>query len=83
VKLKRTATGRRITAFWLGVLLVGTFYLALDANSLQRVPGPLAPSPSEIDRTLLDRYCVTCHNDWLKTAELSLSGIDTQMRIHR
>jgi hypothetical protein len=40
----------------------------------------LASSPSatstEKPRALLDRYCVTCHNDRLKTANLSLQGLD-------
>src|SRR5437867_3125349 len=42
-----------------------------------RAPGS-APSPdsSEKPRALLDRYCVTCHNDRLKTANLSLQGLD-------
>jgi cytochrome c551/c552 len=37
-----------------------------------------APSPasSEKPRALLDRYCVTCHDDRLKTANLSLQGLD-------
>jgi len=33
-------------------------------------PGSLNP------RTLLDQYCVTCHNDRMKTANLSLQGLD-------
>jgi len=42
-----------------------------------RAPGS-APSPasSEKPRALLDRYCVTCHNDRLKTANLSLQELD-------
>jgi uncharacterized protein DUF1592/uncharacterized protein DUF1588/uncharacterized protein DUF1587/uncharacterized protein DUF1585/uncharacterized protein DUF1595/cytochrome c len=42
-----------------------------------RSPGS-APSPasSEKPRALLDRYCVTCHDDRLKTANLSLQGLD-------
>jgi len=41
-------------------------------------PSGSAPSPasSEKARALLDRYCVTCHNDRLKTANLSLQGLD-------
>src|SRR5438876_134934 len=41
-------------------------------------PSGSAPSPasSEKRRALLDRYCVTCHNDRLKTANLSLQGLD-------
>jgi len=31
---------------------------------------------SEKPRALLDRYCVTCHNDRLKTANLSLQRLD-------
>ena len=31
---------------------------------------------TEKPRALLDRYCVSCHNDRLKTANLSLQGLD-------
>jgi mono/diheme cytochrome c family protein len=42
-----------------------------------RTPGAApAPASSEKPRALLDRYCVTCHNDRLKTANLSLQGLD-------
>ena len=37
------------------------------------VPAPMAP---EAAKATIDRYCVTCHNDRLKTAGLSLAGID-------
>jgi hypothetical protein len=39
---------------------------------------PVAPSPlsHEQVRGLLDRYCVTCHNDRVKTQNLSLQGLD-------
>lgn len=30
----------------------------------------------ETQRALLDRYCVTCHNDRVKTANLSLQGLE-------
>src|SRR5438094_4906772 len=33
-------------------------------------------TPAEKQRALLDRYCVACHNDRLKTANLSLQGLD-------
>jgi mono/diheme cytochrome c family protein len=36
---------------------------------------PLATSPDRA-RALLDTYCVTCHNDRVKTANLSLQGLD-------
>src|SRR5215467_9481130 len=39
--------------------------------------GSAAVNPSmEKQRALLDRYCVTCHNDRLKTANLSLQAAD-------
>jgi hypothetical protein len=34
------------------------------------------PVSSDQPRALLDKYCVTCHNDRLKTANLSLQGLD-------
>ena len=38
----------------------------------------LAPDPAAVakQRALLDQYCVTCHNDRAKTANLSLQGAD-------
>ena len=33
---------------------------------------------TDADRALLDRYCVTCHNDRTLTAEMSLQGLDLQ-----
>src|SRR6266705_5956778 len=40
-------------------------------------PGLTSSSASsEKPRALLDRYCVTCHNDRVKTANLSLQGLD-------
>jgi len=34
-----------------------------------------APAPAQ--RALVNQYCVTCHSDELKTADLSLEGLDT------
>ncbi len=39
----------------------------------------VAPVPSHataVDRALVDKYCVTCHNEKLKTAGLILDKID-------
>src|SRR5262245_30659134 len=33
-------------------------------------------APVSVQRALLDRYCVTCHNDRLKTAGLTLAALD-------
>ena len=37
---------------------------------------PAADSPAIKSRALLDQYCVTCHNDRLKTSNLSLEHLD-------
>src|SRR5262245_50844182 len=40
-------------------------------------------APAALDRALLDQYCVTCHNDRLKTGGFSLEKMDvTQVAEH-
>src|SRR5262245_64725181 len=39
-------------------------------------PVPLQAQASSSQRQFLDRYCVTCHNDRLKTAGLTLDRAD-------
>src|SRR5918995_883826 len=34
------------------------------------------PASAEQQRALLDKYCVSCHSERLKTANLSLQGLD-------
>ena len=41
-----------------------------------RPPAPSAAQPASLDRALLDRYCVTCHNERLHTAGLTLDTVD-------
>jgi hypothetical protein len=68
------------------------FFLAASISSLSGQSVPPAPSPVPAlaspkpqgeggsavagQRALLDKYCVTCHSDRLKTANLSLQGLD-------
>ncbi|HWV93712.1 MAG TPA: DUF1592 domain-containing protein, partial [Vicinamibacterales bacterium] len=40
-------------------------------------PVAASPAPTQSHRATLDRYCVTCHSDRLKTAGLTLESIDT------
>jgi hypothetical protein len=48
-----------------------------------RAEAPSHPASAQAQRALLDKYCVTCHNDRLKTANLSLQGLDlTKMSDH-
>ena len=37
---------------------------------------PVPATPASTERALLDQYCVTCHNDKLKTANFSLQKLD-------
>ena len=53
---------------WAGVALLS---LAGPATMFGQAPGNAATQ-----RQFLDRYCVTCHSDKLKTAGLSLSQAD-------
>ena len=46
---------------------------SLTAQQLQPRAGPSTASPH---REILDRYCVTCHNERLRTAGLSLDTLD-------
>ena len=55
---------------------------ALPVGLAAQAPGAAgaanaAPVGAADSRRLLDRYCVTCHNDRLETAGLSLQEIDT------
>jgi len=46
------------------------------ALSVTAISGFQAPSPSTSARQLVNTYCVTCHNQRLKTAGLVLEGLD-------
>src|SRR5262245_6631359 len=40
------------------------------------IPPAAAPGAAATERALVDRYCVTCHNERLKTGGLVLEGRD-------
>jgi hypothetical protein len=54
--------------------------VSLRSVSGQSAAAPVAPVPTDpaaqTQRALLDKYCGTCHSDRLKTANLSLQGLD-------
>ena len=54
----------------LTVLGVGILFTAF--------PEPVTAQSSSLDRSLLDRYCVTCHNEALRTGGLALDTVDLQ-----
>ena len=60
-----------LTGIGIALAALGSSYGA-GAPELQPVP---AHSPH---RTVLDRYCVTCHSEELRTAELALDSLDVE-----
>src|ERR1700692_2566879 len=58
----------------IGITLAGANYLEADR---QEMSSPSA-SPASTQRALLNRYCVTCHNEKLKTAGLMLDKMDVE-----
>jgi len=63
----------RVTA--LGVLTIAFLMVASSpSEGLEQAAGASAASEPAA-RAVLDRYCVTCHNDRLKTAGLSLADV--------
>ena len=59
---------------WIGIALAAASYLqAANLQSSRPVPPPVSPQ-----RAVLNRYCVTCHNESLKTAGLMLDKMDVE-----
>ena len=59
---------------WLGLALAAGSAGQALAQVPEAVPAPSASHP----RTLLDRYCVACHNDRTRQAGLTLQSIDAE-----
>lgn len=81
----------KIAAATIGLALLGfAVSLALQAEpaaqqaapqpaSAQSIPSPGAVAPVSSHRLVLDRYCVTCHNERLETAGLMLDQIEVAL----
>src|SRR5712691_3370634 len=66
----------RTISIWVGLLaLVGVG--SLQSAKPQQPSTAATATPAEY-RAVLNRYCVTCHNEKLKTADLMLDKIDLQ-----
>ena len=59
----------------LGVMVVASMQ-AVPAAQEAAAPASRAVTDAAVARTVLDRYCVTCHNQRLKTAGVSLDTLD-------
>ena len=65
---------KRVAVMWIGILLVGIGSMhAAESQS----PAPTPEDPS-LHRQALDRYCVTCHNEKLRTSNLALDELDVE-----
>ena len=71
----------------LSILLVTCVAIVGGASSDLRAGAPEQAAPAESSasphRALLDRYCVTCHNERLKTAGLTLDTMELGPCGHR
>src|SRR5207302_9995238 len=62
--------------------LAGLLWIAVAGSAISQAAGPqrpLAPLPSsdaDASRVIFTQYCVSCHNDRLKTGGLTLEPID-------
>ncbi len=50
--------------------------LTVEHTSGLRAAGGQTAAPAQTARPLMEQYCITCHNDRLKTGNLVLTGID-------
>ena len=56
--------------------LAGLFPAASAAQSAEALASAAVPPPAADSRQLMNRYCITCHNERLETAGLNLEGLD-------
>ena len=64
-----------------GILVASVLWIASLTVALPRAEAPQAPprpvsSAETLDRSVVDKYCVTCHNQRLKTGGLTLDTPD-------
>ena len=62
---------------WAGIMAMGVISLQTAQSQSPSPASPAGtPSPAAQYRAVLDKYCVTCHNEKLKTAGLMLDKMD-------
>jgi mono/diheme cytochrome c family protein len=67
----RASTGALLIAGWIAVA-----FTSVQTSSSQTQPGPPAPVSESVPRAVLDKYCISCHNEKLHTAGLALDTVD-------
>ncbi len=73
-RMRRGSTLRRLcrlTAGWMAILSIAVGYVQAADPPQAALPASVSPQ-----RALLNRYCVTCHNERTKTAGLTLDTLD-------
>jgi hypothetical protein len=68
--MRRSRLSIAVLSLWLGSVA-----WSVPKAAAPQVPAPAA-APASSEREVLDRYCVSCHNDRLKTSGLSLEKLD-------
>mgnify|MGYP003353350298 FL=1 len=63
---------------WLLAGVFGAFALPLAAHAQQTDAPATAPAPAGPHAALVSKYCFGCHNDRLRTADMSLTGFDVE-----
>ena len=58
------------------VVIAALFVAGGQTSTAQRVPSNAATAQVSSQRALIDQYCITCHNQRLKTGGLSLDQLD-------
>ena len=58
------------------VWLLSAGWAVISAAPAQDVPAPAASPATANHRAVLDKYCVTCHNQRTKAADLALDVVD-------
>jgi hypothetical protein len=56
--------------------MVSASWAILHASGAQNAPARTANEPAANAGAVVDKYCVTCHNQRLKTSDLALDGLD-------
>src|SRR4030095_8739577 len=58
------------------LLLLPAGWAILHASGMQDAPRVPPTDPAANARAVVDRYCVTCHNQRTRTSDLALDGVD-------
>jgi hypothetical protein len=64
----------RLSRALIAVALLAFSWTWLDAREQAAAPSRPATPPAQSHKATLDKYCVTCHSDRLKTAGLTLNS---------